>query len=298
LNPSHFAMTAMESNHSHEEPSERIDTRNLATRIRKHCLRMMHLSDSSHIGGCLSAADLLAQLYGGWLRVDPKDPAWPDRDRFILSKGHAAAALYAVLAEAGFFPVDLLSTYYTDGSQLPGHVECDKTPGVEVSTGSLGHGLPIAVGMALALKKEGKPSRVVALLSDGDCNEGSTWEAALLAPRLGLDNLLAVVDYNKIQALGRVEEVLPLEPLAAKWRSFGWEVREVDGHNHSQVGKALSEAPFSRGVPSAIVAHTTKGKGVSFMENRLEWHYRSPNEEQLARALAELEGGDRPFVPE
>jgi len=251
---------------------------------------MTHRAKSSHVGTSLSIADLLAVLYGGALRVDPGRPDAPDRDRFILSKGHGCAALYATLAEGGFFPLEWLDTYCQDGSRLAGHITHYGVPGVEVSTGSLGHGLSIGCGMALAGKREERPYRVFVLLSDGECDEGSTWEAALFAPHHCLDNLVAIVDYNKIQAFGTVKEVLDLEPLADKWRAFRWAVQEIDGHDYSQIDNALTSIPFEPGKPSCIVAHTIKGKGVSFMENQLAWHYKSPNAEQLAQALAELRG--------
>jgi transketolase len=260
----------------------------LAKAIREHALRMAHRARSSHVGSCLSAADILAVLYGKVLRVDPKRPDWPERDRFILSKGHAAAALYAVLAERGFFPVDRLETYCQDGSSLLGHVTTG-VPGVEVSTGSLGHGLPIACGMALAAKRRKLPWRVFTLLSDGELDEGSNWEAILFAPHHRLDNLTAIVDFNKIQSFGTVKEVLDLDPLAEKWRAFRWGVREIDGHDLGQVEQTLAQLPFEAGKPSVVIAHTVKGKGVSFMEGQLAWHYKSPTPEQLAQALAELE---------
>ncbi len=262
----------------------------LARTIRAHALRMVHKATSSHIGTCLSMADILAVLYSGILRVDPIRPDWPDRDRFILSKGHGAAIGYAVLAERGFFPVEWLNTYCQDGSKLPGHITSHGVPGVEVSTGSLGHGLPIGCGMALAGKREGKPYRVFVMLSDGELDEGSNWEAILFAPQHCLDNLVAIVDYNKIQAFGKVKEVLDLDPLADKWRAFRWAVREIDGHNYKQIEDVLASVPFESGKPSAIIAHTVKGKGVSFMENQPAWHYKSPNDEQLAQALADLGG--------
>lgn len=260
----------------------------LARTIRAHALRMVHQANTSHIGSCLSAADLVAVLYSRVLRVDPTRPDWPDRDRFILSKGHGAAILYAVLAECGFFPIEWLNTYCQDGSQLAGHVTNHGVPGVEVSTGSLGHGLPIGCGMALAGKREGKSYRVFVMLSDGECDEGSTWEAVLFAPHHRLDNLVAIVDYNKIQGFGTVKEVLDLEPLADKWRAFRWAVREIDGHDYQETEDALASVPFEPGKPSVVIAHTLKGKGASFMENQLAWHYKSPNDEQLAQALAEL----------
>lgn len=259
----------------------------LAGTIRAHALRMVHSARSSHIGSCFSMADLLATLYSGVLRVDPARPMWPDRDRFILSKGHGAAILYAVLAESGFFPPEQLNTYCQNGSILTGHAS-HLVPGVEVSTGSLGHGLPIGCGMALAGKREGRPYRVYVLLSDGELDEGSNWEPILFAPHHGLDNLVAIIDYNKIQSFGRVKDILDLDPLAAKLQACRWAVREIDGHDYDQIENALRAAPFEPGKPSVIIAHTVKGKGVSFMEDRLLWHYRSPNDELLAQALDEL----------
>jgi transketolase len=260
----------------------------LATRIRAHALRMVHQANASHIGTCLSMADVLAVLYANVLRVDPRNPQWPDRDRFILSKGHGAAGLYAVLAERGFFPREWLATYCADGTRLAGHASHYGVPGVEISTGSLGHGLSVGCGMALASKADRRDSRVFVLLSDGECDEGSIWEAVLFAPHHKLDNLVVVVDFNKIQSFGSVKEVLDLDPFADKWRAFGWSVREVDGHDHREIVGALSSTPFTQAKPSVVIAHTIKGKGVSFMQGQLAWHYKSPNAEQLARALAEL----------
>jgi len=260
----------------------------LARRIRANVLRMTHKAKSSHVGSCLSEADLLAVLYGKVLRIRPGEPDWPARDRFVLSKGHACAGLYAALAERGFFPPEWLDSFYQDASRLAGHVTHTGVPGVEASTGALGHGLPIACGMALAAKRDRLPCRAFALLSDGECDEGSTWEAALFAPHHGLDNLIAVIDYNKIQSLGSVKEVLNLEPLAAKWEAFGWAVQEIDGHDLGQIEDALTSVPLRVGLPSCIIAHTVKGKGVSFMENKLLWHYRAADDEELRLALAEL----------
>ena len=264
----------------------------LANIIRRNTLAMIHRAKSSHAGSALSMADLLAVLYARILRVDPARPDWPERDRFLLSKGHACAALYVVLAECGFFPAVWLDDFYQNGSHLAGHATHLGVPGVEVSTGSLGHGLSIACGMALAAKRDGRFHRVFTLLSDGECDEGSTWEAVLFAPHHHLDNLIAIVDYNKIQSLGTVKEVLDLEPLAAKWRAFGWSVQEIDGHNLEQIEDALSTVPAEPGKPTCILAHTVKGKGVSFMEDKLLWHYRTPDPDEMARALAEL--GDAP----
>ncbi|MGH7975533.1 MAG: transketolase, partial [Limisphaerales bacterium] len=242
---------------------------------------------ASHVGGGLSMADLLAALYGEVLKVDVKQPQFPDRDRFILSKGHACAALYATLALKGFFPVEELKQYGQNGSRLMAHVS-HKVPGVEFSTGSLGHGLGFACGKALAAKRQKKNWRVFAMLSDGELDEGSNWEAILFAPQHKLDNLIAIVDYNKIQSLGSVKEVLDLHPLAEKFRAFNWSVKEIDGHNHDEISAALKTLPFEPGKPSCLIAHTVKGKGVDFMENKLLWHYRTPNAEQVKNALGQL----------
>jgi transketolase len=223
------------------------------------------------------------------LRHDSSRPDWPERDRFILSKGHACAGLYVVLAERGFFPESWLEEFYVDGGHLAGHATHVGVPGVEVSTGSLGHGLALSAGMALVAKRGNRGFRVFVMLSDGECDEGSTWEAALFAPFHQLDNLTVIIDYNKIQSFGTVKEVLDLEPLGAKWRSFGWSVREIDGHNHIEIEEALQTAAGQQGKPTCIIAHTIKGKGVSFMENNLLWHYRTPDPDELRLALAELE---------
>lgn len=264
-------------------------TSDLAKRIRKHVVRMTNHAKASHVGSCLSLADILAVLYGAVLRVDPARPGWPDRDRLILSKGHAAAAVYAALAEREFFPREWLTRYCDDGSPLPGHITHHNVPGVEVSTGSLGHGLPIGCGFAVAAAADGRPSRVFVLMSDGECDEGSNWEAILFAGHHKLSNLMAVVDYNKIQSFGTVHDVLDLEPFAAKWANCGWRVREIDGHDHGELLQALSH-PVESEKPTVVIAHTVKGKGVSFCENQLAWHYKSPNDEQLRQALAEIEG--------
>jgi transketolase len=260
----------------------------LANRLRRRAIKMIHRAKSSHVGSVFSSVDILAVLYEKILRIDPAQPDWTERDRFILSKGHASAGLYAVLAERGFFPDSWLDEFCLDGGRLAGHATHIGVPGVEVSTGSLGHGLPLACGMALVGKREGRPFRVFTMLSDGECDEGSTWEAVLFAPFHRLDNLIAIVDYNKIQSLGTVKEVLDLDSLAAKWRAFGWSVLEIDGHDFAQIEDALGEVPAQPGRPTCIIAHTIKGKGVSFMENKLLWHYRSPDEGELRLALAEL----------
>ncbi len=268
-----------------------MDTYKLAKKIRIHALKMTHSGKGSHIGSALSMADLLAVLYGGFLNVDPADPRKADRDRFILSKGHGGAAVYAVLAETGFFSVERLATYYQDGSDLSGHVSHKGVPGVELSTGSLGHGLGVGTGMALAGKIAGKDHRVVVLLSDGECDEGANWEALLFASHHRLDNLVAIIDYNKYQALASVSETLGLEPFRQKLISFGWHVKEVDGHKHHEILSALNALPFADNCPSVIIAHTIKGKGVSFMEeDQILWHYRSAQGEEFEAALQELEG--------
>lgn len=260
----------------------------LARRIRIHCVRMTYRARASHVASALSIADILAVLYGGVLRIDPRNPAWVDRDRLVLSKGHAAVALYSVLAEVGFFPVNWLDSYGRDGSPLVGHVTSHGVPGVEVSTGSLGHGLPIAAGMALAGKMDRRNYRVYAILSDGECDEGSTWEAALFAAHHKLDALTAVIDANGWQGFGRTEEVLTLSPLRDKWESFGWTVVETDGHDVAALLHVLTSVPVEMHRPTCIIARTVKGKGVSFMEDRLEWHYKSPTEHEFRQALGEL----------
>jgi transketolase len=250
---------------------------------------MTSLGGSSHIGSVFSMADILGVLYGGVLRIDPTQPRWPDRDRFILSKGHAGAGVYAALAERGFFPLAKLDSHYQDGSDLSGHVSHKNLPGVEISTGSLGHGLPVGTGMAYAARLDERRHRVVVLLSDGECDEGSNWEAILFAAHHGLDNLVAVVDYNKIQSLAPVAETLQLEPFAEKWRSFRWTVQEVDGHDHAELITALTALP-QPAHPTCIICHTVKGRGVSFMEHSVLWHYRTARGEELEAALRELDG--------
>jgi transketolase len=260
-----------------------------ARRIREHALRMVHRASASHIGTGLSMTDILAVLYAGIAKVDPRHPRAPERDRVILSKGHGAAAFYAALAEAGFFDPALLDTFCEDGTALAGHVS-HHVPGVDFSTGSLGHGLSLGCGVALGFKRDRKPGRAFVILSDGECDEGSIWEAALFAPHHGLDNLVAVVDYNKIQSFGTVKEVLDLEPFADKWAAFRWHVQVIDGHDHQAIARAFAAVPAAAGKPSVIIADTVKGKGVSFMENQLLWHYRSPSPEQLDHAVTEVRG--------
>lgn len=223
------------------------------------------------------------------MRHDSARPRWSERDRFILSKGHAGAAVYATLAEVGYFPIELLEQHYQDGSLLSGHVSHKGIPGVELSTGSLGHGLGVGVGMAKALKLAGNSPKVFVLLSDGECDEGTVWEAALFAQHHQLDNLVAIIDYNKIQSLAPVAETLALEPFRQKWESFNWCVMEVNGHNHRALEAGLSGTPAQPGKPTVLIAHTTKGKGVSFMENTVLWHYRTARDDEFSQALSELQ---------
>jgi transketolase len=265
------------------------DTRQLAMSIRIEALKMVHRARASHIGSALSITDIIAVLYGSVLQHDPQNPASASRDRFILSKGHACVAVYAALAQCGYFPKEHLLQYAADHSPFMTHIS-HKVPGVEFSTGSLGHGLPFGVGKALAAKKTGQPWRTFVLLSDGEWGEGSNWEACLFAAHHRLDNLVAIIDYNKLQSLTSIANTLGLEPLADKFKAFGWAVREVDGHDHEALEQQLGSVPWVAGQPSMLIAHTTKGKGVGFMENKVEWHYRSPNELQLAEALAEVMG--------
>lgn len=264
-------------------------TIDFALRIRRTALRMVHEANASHIGGVFSIADILAVLYGDVLQVSPDAPACSGRDRFILSKGHCCAGVYAALSHLGFFPTDALQDYARDYSKFMSHIS-HKVEGVEFSTGSLGHGLPYGGGKALAAKCKDEEWRTFVLMSDGELDEGSNWEAMMFAAHHRLDNLIAIIDYNKLQSLTTVAQTLGLEPLAAKFNAFGWSVREVDGHDHAALAMELSSVPWSPGKPSILIAHTTKGKGVSFMENKVEWHYRSPNSEELAQALAELGG--------
>ena len=265
-----------------------VDVAALALAIRRHSLGMTAEARTSHVGSCLSIADILAVLYGSVLRVSAADPSDPDRDRMIVSKGHAAAAVYAALAERGFFDAARLATFCAEGSSLWGHVTAHDVPGVELSTGSLGHGLAVACGMALAGRLDDRSYRVFTLMSDGECDEGSVWEAALFAAHHRLANLTAIIDYNHLQSLGTVADTLELEPFADKWRAFGWLTKEVDGHDLDQLADAL--APGTNDRPVCVIAHTVKGKGVSFMEGQVLWHYRSAAGAELADARAELGG--------
>ena len=267
------------------------DPKTLAWLIRRNALEMTHISRGSHIGSVLSVAEIIAVLYSSVLNVDPKEPKKPDRDRLILSKGHAGSAVYAALAETGFFPVEQLKTHYANGSILSGHVSHKGVPGVEVSTGALGHGLGIGAGMALGAKMDGARWRTYVVMGDGECDEGAVWEAALQAAQYRLDRLIAVVDYNHMQSLSTVEDTLRLEPFEQKWKDFGWNAESVNGHDTDALIAAFGRAKENAGSrkPYVILAHTVKGKGVSFMENNILWHYRTPQGEEYDAALKELE---------
>lgn len=269
-----------------------MNSETLAWRIRRHAIDMVHQSHASHIASILSAADIVAVLYSDILRYDPQDPHMPERDRFVMSKGHAGAAVYAALAEVGFFSVSELGRYYTDGSVYSGHVSHKGVPGVELSTGSLGHGAAVACGMALAAKINRKNYHVYTLVGDGECDEGTIWETAMLAAQHHLENFTIVVDHNHMQAMGRCDDVLQIDPLGERWRVFGWNVVEVqDGNDHNQLKAAFCEPTY--GQPKCIIANTVKGKGISFMENELLWHYRDPQGEFYDRAVEELEAAKK-----
>jgi transketolase len=260
----------------------------IACQLRIDSLEMIYRRQAGHPGGSLSAAEIMAALFFNKLRLDPARPDWPERDRFILSKGHASAILYAALARRGFFPTSDLAGWGQLDCHLQGHPDRLKTPGVEMSTGILGHGLPVGVGLALGARLDGSAQRVYVLLGDGECQAGIIWEGALAAAKFHLANLTAILDYNDVQLDGPVHEIMPLEPLAAKWRAFNWNVIEINGHNVRQVLEALDLAAETHSGPSVIIAHTTKGKGVSFMENRSQWHGAAPTAAQLEQALNEL----------
>lgn len=265
----------------------------IVTLVRKKVVKMHAASGSSHIGSCLSVVDILAALYFHILKINPKNHKDKKRDRLILSKGHAASALYAILSLRGFFPDKILDTYCIDGGKLPGHATINCVPAIEASTGSLGHGLSMGIGMALAAKYDHSHYRIFVILSDGECQEGSVWEAAMFATQHKLDNLIAIIDYNKLQAFGRTKEIVNLEPLSDKWSSFGWVPKEIDGHNLSKIIEAIEKVPFCKDKPSVIIAHTIKGKGVSFMEDKLAWHYKSPSQKELKIALKELNSDEK-----
>ena len=263
-----------------------INSKEFAYEIRRLSLQMVFEAKASHIGGALSIADLLGVLYSDIIKVDTNNSEWDQRDRFLLSKGHACTSLYAALAIKGFYPVERLATYGKDGSDFTGHAS-HMVPGVELSTGSLGHALPIGCGIALAAKRKKQSFRTYVLTSDGELDEGSNWEAILFAPQYKLDNLIMIIDYNKIQSLGSTNDVINLEPLKKKFESFNWESYEIDGHNHLEIKECLLGLT-DNGFPKAIIANTIKGKGIDFMENSVLWHYKSPSEDELENALNQL----------
>jgi transketolase len=258
----------------------------LATCLRKKVLEMTHRSGASHIGAAFSMVDIIAVLYQDIMRVFPENPGHEDRDRFILSKGHAGVAVYAVLAEQGFFDKVLLDSFYQDGSALSGHISHIGVPGVEFSTGSLGHGVCVAAGMALAARMDGRSHRIFSVMGDGECQEGSVWEMATFAAHNALSNLIVLIDHNKLQSLDTLEKTMSVRNLGERWAVFGWDVTEVDGHDHNQLRDVLLQEPT--GKPRCIIAHTVKGKGVSFMENQVLWHYRDPQGVYFERAMVEL----------
>ena len=262
-----------------------IKTQELARKVRIHAVKMVNKGGSSHIGSVLSIVDILAVLYGRVMQYRSNEPKWVNRDRFILSKGHAGAGVYAVLAECGFFNIAELDKHYQDGSIFSGHVSHKGVPGVELSTGSLGHGLPVASGMALAAKIDKKSHKIFVVMSDGELDEGSNWEAFMFASHHELNNLTAVIDRNKLQSMKTTEETLSLEPLRDKLIAFGWNVIEVDGHNHDELFSAIDSDTKK---PKVIIANTIKGKGVSFMENEIAWHYRTPSGELFDQAMKDL----------
>ncbi len=264
------------------------DLEAVAKRVRRDIIEMITAAKSGHPGGSLSSVELLVGLFFDQLKHDPKNPKWPDRDRVILGKGHAAPVLYSVMAEAGYCPKDQLNTLRKLGSIYQGHPDVRFIPALEASTGSLGEGLSVGLGMALAAKLNGSPSRTYVILGDGEIQEGQIWEAAMFGSFHKVDNIVAIVDYNKIQLDGWVKDIMDLEPLGDKWRAFGWHTLTIDGHNPAEVRKAYQEAAATKGKPTAIIAHTIKGKGVSFMENNPKFHGTAPSAEECQKALAEL----------
>jgi transketolase len=261
----------------------------IASRIRGNVVEMSHAAGTPHLASALSCVDILVAAYwGGFLAIDPKKPDDPNRDRLILSKGHAATALYASLAHRGFIPLELLDTFAKSGASLAEQPSPGCAPGVEWATGSLGHGLAVALGMALAGRIQDRKFRLFVVMSDGECEEGTVWEAAMFAPVHKLDNVAVIIDYNKWQATGRSDEIMALRPLKEKWAAFGWSACEVDGHDLSALIAAMKNVPDGSGKPVAIIAHTVKGKGVSFMQDDNNWHYRSPTAEEVVKAKKEL----------
>ena len=267
---------------------EELSLKKIALQVRKKVIRMIKAGKSGHVGGAMSAADILTALYFNIMRVTPEDPGWRERDRLVLSAGHKCLALYAVLAEKGFFDESILDTYGSLKSRLPGHPDMHKIPGIESNTGALGHGLSIAGGMAAGLKMDGLASKVYVIMGDGELAEGSNWEAAAAASHHSLDNILVFVDRNTLQIGGRTTEVMTYEPLNLRWESFGWSVREIDGHDMKQIVKNATDIPFKKGKPSVIIANTVKSKGLSFAEDRADYHYWKADDEKLEQADRDL----------
>lgn len=260
----------------------------VARRIRKGVLDMVVSAQTGHVGGVYSAAEIFTALYFKAMNIDPSNPQWEDRDRFILSKGHCAIGLYVCLAERGYFDKSILTTFDHIDSILQAHPDMHKTPGIDMSTGSLGQGFSSSLGQALGARLLGKSSRVYCMIGDGECQEGQVWEAAMAAPHLKLDNLTVFMDHNGLQLAGRIADFMPLDPLADKWRAFGWHVIEIDGHNYEEIFAAIDEAQATKGKPTIIIAHTVKGKGVSYMENNVGWHSKIPTAQEFDLAMQEL----------
>ena len=267
----------------------RLDSKEIALRSRISCLKMINQAKAAHLGSSLSVIDILSVLFGKIAKIDKSNPELISNDQVIVSKGHAAAGTYAVMAHSGFFEIDTLNTYCMDGSILGGHVTSGKVPGVALSTGSLGHGLPFGLGLAMARTRSGIDSYIYVVMSDGECDEGTTWESALIANQFEIGNLIVLIDRNRHQSFGDTETTISLEPFADKWKSFNWNVYEVDGHDHEDIFSSLKQIKESKSkTPSVVICNSTKGKGVSFMEDDVIWHYRPPTDEQLVAALAEL----------
>jgi transketolase len=279
----------MMATNSSDKTKTNKDLADISRRVRGDLVEMSHSADAMHLGSSLSCVEIFIALYhGGTLNINPKVPGAPARDRVILSKGHASMTFYTILADTGFFPKDLLKTFNKTGSHLTEHPNLGALPGLEATAGSLGHGLSMGLGMALASRIQNVPFKVFVIMSDGECNEGSVWEAAMLAPALKLENLVVIIDFNRWQATGRSEEIMALNPLKEKWTSFGWNAYDVDGHDVSALIRILSAIPDKPEKPTAIIAHTIKGKGVSFMEDDNNWHYRIPDAEEVKKAKKEL----------
>ncbi|MEK3884774.1 transketolase [Paenibacillus sp. PL2-23] len=274
-----------------------LELKRKAVQIRKDLLTMIHRAKTGHTGGSLSNTDILTALYYKIMKLDVANPKWEDRDRFIASKGHSVESLWCILADKGFFPKEELETFSEFGTRLIGHPN-NKVPGIEMNTGALGHGLAISVGMALAAKRDGRSYRTFCLMGDGEQAEGSVWEAAMAGAHYKLDNLVGIIDRNRLQISGTTEEVMGLEPLEEKWAAFGWHVVSIDGNDMDALVQAFEEAPSVPGKPTLLMANTVKGKGVSFAENSAKWHHHVPNDDDLAKALAELDARDRKYLSE